>query len=487
MANSGARPWAVGDWLQGLGLGRYEADFRENAVDADILRDLTDQDLEKLGVVLGDRRRLLRAIAVLDDAPSPAKLAPGPLPVTFAPVSGAVTPPISAAIEVSGEGRHVTVMFCGLVDSTGIVGKLDAEEWCDLVGAYFEAASLAVTEMGGKVAKKLGNGLVALFGYPLAHENDVERAAHAARAVQRALTELNCKYDHIGKPALAARITIDSGPLVVDAAGEILGDLPNISARPQAFVEPTPVLVPRRVQRQISGPLVAEELGSDELKGVLPAVTLNGNILASGGGYPTTDYHRLITRAVGALDRNTAEARRALYERARNALLAELRSREPAFLATDITKQRLALENAIREVEADAWQVRASEPACEPEDEAVPLPLRRHTLTAPEVEEEQNERTRHQLSHRGPPSLPRPDWSRPLPQLLIVSGVMTVATLNDARVLIEQHLPAASRAKDMWRYVSDELRRAALGRDAAEFSSVMEMALSLEGLEWSLQ
>jgi hypothetical protein len=103
------------------------------------------------------------------------------------------------------------------------------------------------------------------------------------------------------------------------------------------------------------------------------------------------------------------------------------------------------------------------------------------------VEEEQNERTRHQLSHRGPPSLPRPDWSRPLPQLLIVSGVMTVATLNDARVLIEQHLPAASRAKDMWRYVSDELRRAALGRDAAEFSSVVEMALSLEGLEWSLQ
>ena len=210
MANSGARPWDVGDWLRSLGLGRYEADFSENAIDADILRDLTDQDLEKLGVVLGDRRRLLRAIAVLDDAPSPAKLAaPGPLPVTSAPVSGAVAPPISAAIEGSGERRHVTVMYCGLVDSTGIAAKLDAEEWCDLVGAYFEAASLAVTEMGGKVAKKLGDGLVALFGYPVAHENDVERAAHAARGIQRALTELNCKYDRIGKPALAARIAID--------------------------------------------------------------------------------------------------------------------------------------------------------------------------------------------------------------------------------------------------------------------------------------
>jgi hypothetical protein len=102
-------------------------------------------------------------------------------------------------------------MFCDLVDSTGIAAKLDAEEWCDLVGAYFEAASLAVTEMGGKVAKKLGDGLVALFGYPVAHENDVERAAHAARGIQRALTELNCKYDRIGKPALAA-ITMTQVP-----------------------------------------------------------------------------------------------------------------------------------------------------------------------------------------------------------------------------------------------------------------------------------
>ena len=135
----------------------------------------------------------------------------------------------------------------------------------------------------------------------------------------------------------------------------------------------------------------------------------------------------------------------------------------------------------------DTWQERASEPACEPEGEAVTLTLRRHTLTAPDVEEEQNERTHNRLSDRGPSSLPRPDWSRPLPQLLIVSDVMTVATLNDARVLIERHLPAASRAKEMWRYVSDELRRAALGRDAAEFSSVLEMALSLEGLEWSLK
>ena len=90
-------------------------------------------------------------------------------------------------------------------------------------------------------------------------------------------------------------------------------------------------------------------------------------------------------------------------------------------------------------------------------------------------------------SYRGAGSLPRPNWSRPLPKLLIVSGVMTAATLNDVRVMIERHLPAASRAKEMWRYVSNELRKAALGGDTAEFSAVLEMALSIEGLEWALK
>src|SRR4029077_14736392 len=95
--------------------------------------------------------------------------------------------------EAVGERRHVTVMFCDLVDSTGIAARLDAEEWRDLVGAYLDAATAAVTEIGGKVAKKLGDGLMALFGYPVAQENDAERAVRAALSIQRALTELNRK------------------------------------------------------------------------------------------------------------------------------------------------------------------------------------------------------------------------------------------------------------------------------------------------------
>ena len=84
-------------------------------------------------------------------------------------------------------------MFCDLVGSTEISAQLDAEEWRDLVGAYLDAASAAVAEMGGHVAKKLGDGLMCLFGYPLAHENDAERAARAAVSIQRALAELNRK------------------------------------------------------------------------------------------------------------------------------------------------------------------------------------------------------------------------------------------------------------------------------------------------------
>jgi Adenylate and Guanylate cyclase catalytic domain len=138
--------------------------------------------------------------------------------------------------EAAGERRHVTVMFCDLVDSTGIASRLDAEEWRDLVGAYLDAASAAVVELGGKVAKKLGDGLMALFGYPVAQENDAERAIRAALAIQRALAELNRKNEGTGKPALAARAAIDLGPVVIDATGEIFGDVPNVATRAQTHV-----------------------------------------------------------------------------------------------------------------------------------------------------------------------------------------------------------------------------------------------------------
>jgi hypothetical protein len=151
--------------------------------------------------------------------------------------------------------------------------------------------------MGGKVANKLGDGLMALFGYPVAQENDAERALRAALAIQRVLVEQNRKNEGSGKPVLAARIAIESGPVVVDAAGEIFGDVPNIAARAQALAEPGSVVVTVRVQRQVAGLFVAEERGSHELKGVPEPVALFRLIRASGGGRRAGQRH--LTPLVG--------------------------------------------------------------------------------------------------------------------------------------------------------------------------------------------
>ena len=297
-------------WLRSLGLGKYEALFRENDIDETVLPNLTAEDLKELGVAsLGHRRKLRDAIAGLRaDASIKAPL------VASEPArpSGA-TPTGQRIAEPAGERRHVTVMFCDLVGSTSISAGLDAEDWRDLVGAYLDAASAAVTEMGGHVAKKLGDGLMALFGYPVAQENDAERAARAALSIQRALVELNRKNAGAGKPSLNARIGIETGPVVVDAAGEIYGDAPNTAARVQALAEAGTVLVTARVQRQIAGLFVAEELGSQELKGVPEPVTLFRLVRASGGGRRAGQ--RNLTPLVGRDDEIVMLMRR--WERAR--------------------------------------------------------------------------------------------------------------------------------------------------------------------------
>jgi class 3 adenylate cyclase/predicted ATPase len=266
----------VEQWLNSLGLGEYAQRFVENDIDWSILGDLTDQDLEKLGVVsLGHRRKLLRAIADVGKASGPTSPA--------ADVSSSIAHPPRKPTELEGERRYLTVMFCDLVGSTEIAARLDAEEWRDLVNGYLDAASAAVTEMGGHVAKKLGDGLLALFGYPVAQENDTERAARAALSIQRSLEELNRRNAAGGKPTLSARIGLEAGSVVVDAMGEIFGDAPNIAARVQALAEPGSVLITARVQRQIAGQFVAEDRGTHELKGVAAPIALYRIVRASGG------------------------------------------------------------------------------------------------------------------------------------------------------------------------------------------------------------
>jgi class 3 adenylate cyclase len=273
----------VGAWLKNLGLGRYETAFRDNAIEGDLLPSLTADDLKDLGVtIVGHRRKILDAIAALGAASMPA-----PPPAAADPPAILPEPAVSSQPQTrsgaDAERRPVTVMFCDLVGSTSLAARLDAEDWRNLVNAYLDEASKAVTGFGGHVLKKLGDGLMALFGYPIAQENDAERAVRAALAIQRALSDINARNAAKGAPALSARIGIESGPVVMEATGEVFGDAPNIAARVQGAADPGSVLITTNVQRQVAGLFVVEDRGPHELKGVSTPLALYRVIRASGG------------------------------------------------------------------------------------------------------------------------------------------------------------------------------------------------------------
>src|SRR6516162_5754052 len=157
-------PWSaamdVGGWLRSLGLGQYEALFRASEIDADILPELTDVDLEKLGVPLGHRKRLLRAISGLTTAE----------PLAARSVS------TGASARADAERRQLTVMFCDLVGSTPLSVRLDPEDLRGIIGAYHRCVAEIVEGFSGFVARYMGDGVLVYFGYPQAHEDDAERA-----------------------------------------------------------------------------------------------------------------------------------------------------------------------------------------------------------------------------------------------------------------------------------------------------------------------
>jgi len=263
----------VGVWLRALGLGQYEEKFRDNKIDADVLPRLTADDLKDVGVAaVGDRRRLLDAIAALAAA-KPADASP------FAHKSVPLR-----SDQLVAERRPITVMFCDLVGSTSLAAKLDAEDWRNLINAYLYEASTAVIGLGGHVQKKLGDGLMALFGYPQAQENDAERAVRAALAIQRALADLNARNARSGAPELSARVGIESGPVIVDAVGEVFGEAPNVAARVQAAAEPGAVIVTATVQRQVAGLFVAEDKGDSPIY----SISLETAVIGGDAGNETT-------------------------------------------------------------------------------------------------------------------------------------------------------------------------------------------------------
>ena len=237
------------------------ADTREaskNKIDFDVLADLTDGDLKT-----GRASRRPETTAKGDSGPG----AQQPLTTEARQTPAAPAPAQSFALN-SAERRPITVMFCDLVGSTELAAALDVEDWRNLLNSYLDEASRAVTAFGGHVLKKLGDGMMAVFGYPRALENDAERAVGGARDPAN-LAELNARNAARGAPELKARIGIESGPVVVEATGEVFGEAPNVAARVQAAAEPRTVLVTSTVLRQVAGLFIVEDKGAHKLKGAL--------------------------------------------------------------------------------------------------------------------------------------------------------------------------------------------------------------------------
>jgi class 3 adenylate cyclase len=229
----------VASWLQQLGLEQYEPAFRANEVDGVVLSDLTAEDLIAIGVTaVGHRRKLLSAIAAIGSAAPPTVVTATSAPV-FAPVPAPVQP--------DAERRQLTVMFCDLIGSTALSARLDPEDLREVTGAHHRCCADLITEAGGFVAKYMGDGVLAYFGYPLAHEHDAEHAVQAGLALVEAAPKLTTAA---GVP-LQVRVGIATGLVVVGdligagAAQEqaVVGETPNLAARLQALAEPGSVVI----------------------------------------------------------------------------------------------------------------------------------------------------------------------------------------------------------------------------------------------------
>jgi class 3 adenylate cyclase len=249
----------IGNWLRSLGLGQYEAAFREGEIDIDVLPELTEIDLEKLGVPIGHRKRLLKAIAGLGGA---EKLEPALGPARPRPDADAA------------ERRQVTVMFSDLVGSTALSARMDPEDLREVISAYHKCVADTVQRFGGFVAKYMGDGVLVYFGYPQAHEDDAERAVRAGLELVPAVGGLSA-----GVP-LQTRVGIATGLVVVGdliGSGEaqergIVGETPNLASRLQGVAQPNSVVIGESTRKLLGNLFDLQDLGTHDLKGISNSV-----------------------------------------------------------------------------------------------------------------------------------------------------------------------------------------------------------------------
>ena len=253
----------LAEWLRRNSLGQYAQTFAENHIDYAVLPDLTENDLEKLGVSLGHRKKLLRAI----DALSAASQTSGKTEVSYIGAK-ALSPSHSQHREA--EYRQITVMFCDLVGSTQIAERLDPEDLQKLIDAYRGECRTAIGRYEGQVARYFGDGVMALFGWPRAHEDDAVRAVYAALEIVSGVTKIS------GPVALASRVGVCSGAVVVGEIEDIgtpwsmdaVGETPNLAARLQTLAAADAVLISESTRRLVSSAFDIQDLGLQELRGV---------------------------------------------------------------------------------------------------------------------------------------------------------------------------------------------------------------------------
>ncbi len=259
----------IDQWLERLSLSKYSELFAENEVDLEVLPDLTEQDLKDLAIPLGHRKKLLKAIAALSEDADKVGHAAEPTEAS---------PPVYA----EAERRQLTVMFCDLVGSTALSQRLDPEDLREVMRRYQDSVAGAVTRYGGHVAKYLGDGVLAYFGWPQAYEDQADRAVRtgldAVAGVQSVRLESGLK--------LRARVGIATGQVVVgdlvgDAASDVeavTGETPNLAARLQGVAEPGQVVIGLTTRRLVGTAFELEDLGRHKLKGFSEAVSAWGVI-----------------------------------------------------------------------------------------------------------------------------------------------------------------------------------------------------------------
>ena len=248
----------IANWLHGLGLQQYEQAFRDNAIDAAVLPELTAEDLEELGVrLVGHRRKLFAAIAALRC------------------VDRSERAPRKVIDTSAAERRQLTVMFCDLVGSTALSARLDPEDLREIIAAYHRTVAEVIAAADGFISRYMGDGVLVYFGYPQAHEDDAERAVRAGLGAIDAVRRLDVK-----SVRLQTRVGIATGLVVVgDVIGEgssleqsVVGETPNLAARLQALAEPDTVVIAAGTRRLVGNLFEYRDLGAVEVKGIVAPV-----------------------------------------------------------------------------------------------------------------------------------------------------------------------------------------------------------------------